>query len=293
VEWLCGLHRTSAIYKAQIPVRSLEMLTVSLLLPTRKLSTIEPAVWEPLTASKSLRQIVVVVDAKEDAVERKAFDALSRNHSQWRWNLLFTNESPGFASALNLGIEQVSEPLTARQDDDDVSSTDRIDLQSAEFDRDPTLILLGGHLRYLRGNRFQIRRYPTAFKEVLGTLPYENPFAHPTVMIRTDILRELRYSTMQWYCSDYDLWIRARSRGVMRNLDRALATYRIKTKEELSRFEHGAVFRAHAKLKWNHRRILLAQGKAHRFYALILAEYLFSATPRFFYRWFYARFLYP
>jgi hypothetical protein len=43
----------------------------------------------------------------------------------------------------------------------------------------------------------------------------ENCLAHPTVMIRADILKQYKYSALQQHIEDYDLWLRILSDGLI------------------------------------------------------------------------------
>src|SRR6476661_3231983 len=54
-------------------------------------------------------------------------------------------------------------------------------------------------------------RSPEAIRR---TLPFENCVAHPTVMIKSDLLKKYMYSESQQGSEDWDLWLRFARDGV-------------------------------------------------------------------------------
>lgn len=274
------------------------MIPVSLLMPTRSLRSIHPDCFAALTSNKCLRQVVVVVDGTISDEETAEASRLRTAFPGWEWDILFTGKSKGnqrwtMDEALNLGIDVLRYPLCARQDDDDISHPQRLDIQQAYFEKDPRLVVLGSQLAYVRNGCVRVRRYPTAHRDIIRHLAWTTPFAHPTIMIRTDVLRELQYRPVL-YCEDYDLFIRTVGYGLLRNLDEPLVTYTIKDDTALRRFRHGPVFRAHAAVQWEHRAII-ARGILPRWRSLGLigAELAFSIMPRWCYRLYYRWCLYP
>lgn len=269
------------------------MTPVSVLMPVRSLAAVPPVCWERLGTNRSLAQVVVSVDAPEEAAERGAAEALARTYPGWRWDVVFTGRRAGIAHALNLGIPRLAHELTARQDDDDPSDAGRLDRQAAHFESEPGLAVLGSQLRYEREGRRGLRAYPLAHDEILRRLPFENPFAHPTVMLRTALLRELGYRDVP-YAEDWDLWIRALGRGVYRNLPEPLVTYVARSESALRSFPHGPVLRAQARLVWGARRVLAPDPSTRlALAASIAARAAASLLPEALYRVYYRRVLYP
>jgi hypothetical protein len=59
-----------------------------------------------------------------------------------------------------------------------------------------------------------------------------SPFAHPSVMMRTALVKQLRYDTAREKAEDYDLWVRAAVSGLkMTNVPEVLLLYRIHTNQ--------------------------------------------------------------
>ena len=57
---------------------------------------------------------------------------------------------------------------------------------------------------------------------------FQNCIAHPTVMMRSEIIKQLKYNEYQENIEDYDLWLRLLNRGhVIAKIDEPLLLYRI------------------------------------------------------------------
>jgi glycosyltransferase involved in cell wall biosynthesis len=121
----------------------------------------------------------------------------------------------GLVAALNSGLEQCRAPLVARMDVDDLMHRDRLAIQVAEFEADSSLAAVGCHVRVFPRRR--LTRGMRAYETWLGGIDsprrvrenafVECPVAHPTLVIRTQRLRELRYRDCGWP-EDYDLVLR-------------------------------------------------------------------------------------
>src|SRR5207247_1403525 len=118
--------------------------------PTRSLSAIRDGVFDSLATNESVSQMVIVVDGLESESESAEATRLRDTYPQWTWAVRYTGSPSGIVGALNLGIESLSCPLTARQDDDDLSVPDRIDAQAKCFLEDDSLTILGSDIGYER-----------------------------------------------------------------------------------------------------------------------------------------------
>ncbi len=269
------------------------MTEVSVLMPVRSIAAVPALCWERLETNRCLAQVVVAVDGPESGPEREAARCLAERYVRWRWDVVFTGRPRGIATALNLGIPRLAHALTARQDDDDPSDAGRLDLQSRLFDETPGLAVLGSQLRYDREGRRGMRHYPLRHDEIVRRLPFENPFAHPTVMARTRLLAELGYRDVP-YAEDWDLWIRALGRGEYRNVPEPLVTYVAKSGTALRTFPHGPVLRAQAGLVWRARHVLTRTASSRAALLLSIAvRGVASLLPEMLYRAYYRRVLYP
>jgi glycosyltransferase involved in cell wall biosynthesis len=170
-------------------------------------------------------ECLVINDGSTDG----GFEAL-RSLTDPRLRLVDNPRNLGLISTLNRGIELARAPLLARMDADDISMPARLELQVAEFDRRPGLVLLGcrGVCITERGEVFSKIDAPVGSKEVVSGLLRRNAFIHPSVMFRTDVIRRLGgYSQEAMHAEDYDLWLRVAEQHEVDNLPAELLRYRV------------------------------------------------------------------
>jgi glycosyltransferase involved in cell wall biosynthesis len=121
----------------------------------------------------------------------------------------------GLVSALNRGLDACRAPLVARLDADDWIHRERLALQCAALDAEPSLDAMGCHVRcFPRGALAAGMRDYEAWlasidspRRVREECFVECPVAHPSLMMRTERMRALRYRDVGWP-EDYDLLLR-------------------------------------------------------------------------------------
>jgi glycosyltransferase involved in cell wall biosynthesis len=156
----------------------------------------------------------------------------------------------GLTPSLNRGLDAAAGEFVARIDADDVALPQRLARQ-VEFLRAHPEVAVCGSARDMVDERGSfVAHAPAAeddlcirWKCLLG-----NPFAHPTVMFRLDLLDEhgLRYDERCRTAQDYELWTRllAMTRGA--NLREPLMKYRLR--EGVSRIHRGDQLRNHDRI---------------------------------------------
>src|SRR5262249_52399266 len=126
----------------------------------------------------------------------------------------------GLVEALNAGIERCRGRYVARMDADDLMHCDRLSQQLRALDAAPHLAALGCHVRlfprrHLRDGRRAYERWLNGInsaRRVREEAFVECPVAHPTLMVRYEVLRVLGYRDAGW-AEDYDLILRVLARG--------------------------------------------------------------------------------
>jgi glycosyltransferase involved in cell wall biosynthesis len=126
----------------------------------------------------------------------------------------------GIVAALEAGLDDCRGELLARMDADDLMSRRRLELQVAALERHRHLAAVGCHVRLFP--RASIRDGLKSYERWLGSIRdaadvrreafIECPIAHPSLMVRRDVLRQLRYRDMAWP-EDYDLVLRLLAAG--------------------------------------------------------------------------------
>jgi glycosyltransferase involved in cell wall biosynthesis len=138
----------------------------------------------------------------------------------------------GLTCSLNLGLDAAAGRWVARMDADDVSEPDRLERQVAFFQANADVGIVGTSRTLIDERGVVVAHAPAVESDVdirwkclLG-----NPFAHPTVMFRLDLLNahRLRYDESFRTAQDYELWTRLLmvTRGA--NLPEPLLRYRLR-----------------------------------------------------------------
>jgi glycosyltransferase involved in cell wall biosynthesis len=148
-----------------------------------------------------------------------------------RVRVVVHDERAGVAAALNTGIARASAPLVARMDADDVARPERFATQIVEMNRDPGLGLLGTQIHMIGRDGAPEATYPWVLPlthdETVWRLLYGSPICHPTVMMRTHVVRDLGGYDPRFANEDMELWTRMAFVTRMRNLDTVSLDYRM------------------------------------------------------------------
>jgi glycosyltransferase involved in cell wall biosynthesis len=172
-------------------------------------------------------EFIVVDDASTD----NSLNIL-KSFSDPRLKILEVEKNIGLVDALNLALKQAKGKYVARMDADDVSYPDRFAQQILRFKESPELVLLGCAFTYIDVNGRELSSgSPPSDNSTLqrDLIESGNPFCHPTVMMRTQDLKDIGgyRKIVNKFAQDYDLFLRLSERGEVANLKFPLLGYRI------------------------------------------------------------------
>jgi hypothetical protein len=170
-------------------------------------------------------ECLVIDDGSTDG----AVDAL-RAISDRRLRIERNPRNLGLIATLNRGIELARAPLLARMDSDDLALPTRLEKQVAMFESKPDLALLGTCATMIdeHGNQFGVIDVAQTRQNILRKILRQNLFVHPSVMMRTNIVRALGgYPASAPQAEDYALWLRFALNHVVENLGERLIQYRV------------------------------------------------------------------
>jgi glycosyl transferase family 2 len=140
----------------------------------------------------------------------------------------------GRCLSLNAGINIANGKYIARMDADDISLPDRLEEQIRFMDAHPEVGLLGGAFKLIGASGRVLRTigFPSKDSEIRSAMLSCNPFAHPTVVIRKDVVTASGgYRRALLDADDYDLWLRVSERSRLANLEKCVLLYRIHAKQ--------------------------------------------------------------
>jgi glycosyltransferase involved in cell wall biosynthesis len=122
---------------------------------------------------------------------------------------------------LNAGLERCSAPYVARMDADDISHPRRLESQLDELDEQPWIDAVSCWVRHFPwhgvGEGFRIYEAwlnsLTTPEAIARERFVESPLAHPSVMVRRDLVEEVGGYADHGWPEDFDLWLRLLARG--------------------------------------------------------------------------------
>jgi glycosyltransferase involved in cell wall biosynthesis len=181
------------------------------------------AVQSILTQTFSQFRFIIIDDGSDDETARYLKTLRDR-----RIQLVRNPKSLGLTKSLNKGLRLVREEYIARMDADDVAVPERLQIQVDFMDTHPNVGICGS-ARYIIGDQTN-KIYNTVqdSEEIAVRLLFENPLAHPTTIIRRNLLEkfQLSYNEHLRFAQDYDLWSRAAEFTQIKNIPQPLLYYR-------------------------------------------------------------------
>jgi glycosyltransferase involved in cell wall biosynthesis len=147
--------------------------------------------------------------------------------------VLISRENQGLIVSLNDGLKLAKGKYVARMDADDVSFKNRFKEQIEFMDKD-NIDICGSSVKLFNDKGdIKIWRYPVLDQDIKFTLLFTCSFAHPSVMIRKKVFKNLKYKNYK-NSEDYKLWTDAAlSAFKMGGIDKVLLKYRCH-KEQVS-----------------------------------------------------------
>jgi O86/O127-antigen biosynthesis beta-1,3-galactosyltransferase len=132
--------------------------------------------------------------------------------------------------SLNLGLHHCQGNLVARMDADDIAYPNRLGKQVAFMEAHPEVDICGTAYDLIDDNDLVIGTctVPLSDEAIKRTIYWKNPFGHPTVMFKRDIVKSFGGYMGGLHAEDYDLWCRMALDGATKfaNLPEKLLGYR-------------------------------------------------------------------
>ncbi len=135
----------------------------------------------------------------------------------------------GLITSLNKACSLARGVFVARMDADDISLPRRFEKQVRYLERQKGIGVLGTWIQDIgaAGQPGPIWPLPTSAATIPWFLMFGNCLAHPSVMMRRQLIQSLTYRADAVHIEDYDLWIRASSVTGVANIPEVLLKYRV------------------------------------------------------------------
>lgn len=169
-------------------------------------------------------EIIVVNDGSTDGTAEKI-----KKYSKFDERIKIINtKNNGVAKALNRGIKEAKGEYIARMDADDISARSRLEKQIKFLINNKSIGIVGSAAKAIDSEGRELGKVllkPENHNCLLWYMLFRNPFIHPTVVFRSEIIKKLMY--IDTASEDNELWARAVKYTRFYNMPEPLLYYRV------------------------------------------------------------------
>lgn len=205
---------------------------VSIVLPVFNCSSfISSAISSLIRQTYQNIEIIIINDGSTDGTS-DICQAFAELDSRIR---IYNQPNRGISASLNLGISLAKGYWIARMDADDISMPHRIEAQLI-FARANGIDILGSNIFLFSGNiNLGLRKYPVTNSQIRSQALFNSPLCHPSIFIKSIIIKQYLYNSDYNGIEDYELWLRMmRDKNIVfSNFNQPLLKYR-KSKSQIT-----------------------------------------------------------
>lgn len=154
-----------------------------------------------------------------------------QKYNDSRIKLIHNKENMGLIYTLNKGLDLANGQYIARMDADDISLPNRLKLQVDFMENHSNVGMLSGNVISIDSNSKVISQkwWVDNNLPIEWLLIWENPIAHPSVMLRCKTLlgNKLIYNENKRHAEDYDLWCNMALSTNIERLEDVVLMYRV------------------------------------------------------------------
>lgn len=205
-------------------------VSVSAIVPVyRGEATLRAALRSLLDQGLEDLETIILDDGSPDSSQQIAKGVAAETSAEAM--VVLSHPNRGLAATLNRGIRHAKGRYIARQDQDDFVLPGRLAKQMAFLEAHPDIAMVGTWAQIYQEDSPSQRyhRHPASNDALQLELMFDNPFVHSSMMIRTEVLRQIGgYSEdkTRQPPEDYELWSRIARLHRVANLPEVLTIYR-------------------------------------------------------------------
>lgn len=172
-------------------------------------------------------ELIIINDGSTDNT-----DAIIHTFDDQRIIYLKNSNNQGLIYTLNKAIAHANGKYIARMDADDICLQERLANQKAFLDQNKDITAIASTIEFINEQEektgiWELDRQTITPAQIRRAILKQNCIAHPTVMMRSEIIKQLKYKEYQKNIEDYDLWLRLLNCGYkIAKLDEPLLLYR-------------------------------------------------------------------
>ena len=174
-------------------------------------------------------EFIIIDDASNEATR----NILRQYKNDPRFKIIRQDTNRGLTKNLNQAIEFSKGEFIARMDADDISLSDRFEKQVNFLQQHFETAAVFGLVELIDENGNSSGQWDDdikaiTYQRIRRRLPFSNCVAHPSVMMRKDVLQQYKYNEEQVHSQDWDLWLRMVSDGkIVEKINAPVLLYRI------------------------------------------------------------------
>lgn len=165
-------------------------------------------------------ELIIIDDCSTDSTL-----SIVKSYRDLRIYVIEKEQNTGYTNSLNDAIVIAKGKYIARMDGDDIAMPERFEKQLEFLERNSEVVICGSAIKIIGTE--DVQRHPTNHNDLKIKLCFSSIFHHPTVMIKTTVLKQNFYNKEFEPAEDYELWTRLAFIGKMANLEEVLLNYRI------------------------------------------------------------------
>jgi len=173
-------------------------------------------------------ELIIINDGSTDNTE-----SIIHEFGDQRIVYLKNSSNQGLVYTLNKAIAHANGKYTARMDADDICLRERLAKQQTFLDQHEDITAVASTIEFINEQEeitgiWELDRQTIIPAQIRRAMLHQNCIAHPTVMMRSEIIKQMKYKEYQKNIEDYDLWLRLLNHGYkIAKLDEPLLLYRI------------------------------------------------------------------
>lgn len=168
-------------------------------------------------------ELLIINDGSTDSSK-----SIIETYPDTRIRYVENEKNLGLIETLNKGIQLCRGEYIARMDSDDIATPDRLEKQALFMDKHLEYVMCGSNATVIDDNGKITGRIINPSSNVLLqiSLLFTNPFVHPSMMVRKEVLENDSFDSKWLHIEDFELWTRLASKGKIANLEESLLKYR-------------------------------------------------------------------
>ncbi|MEO5562170.1 MAG: glycosyltransferase family 2 protein [Chitinophagaceae bacterium] len=184
----------------------------------------------------------------DDASGEPAQQILQQYKTDTRIKIIRKDTQQGLTKNLNTAIDHCKGDFIARMDADDNSKPKRLEKQVAYLQENTEVAVVAGLVVLIDEKGKITGNWGDDWKTITpasikNMLPRRNCIAHPSVLMRAEILKQYRYNEAQLHSQDWDLWLRLSNDGkVIDKVKEPILSYRLHANSVTSTSNKKSVF---------------------------------------------------